>query len=204
MNRDGIEQEYERLGLEMGWRFITCPERNLYTAPIALITLQPAGETPHGPEWSCEEGSAYEIESWEGKPIGRHILQVQIQRLCEMLNIAPADLFSAHYVPFRSPSWEIMPRKKEALAFSHQLWAWAFSRMVARTVICLGNKARLETAKLTGATLEMRLPSKWGNTFIYRYKTIDGRTLIGLPHLSRYQLFSRPVSEDAVRNFLYS
>jgi hypothetical protein len=200
MNYQDIEREYQRLGLKKGWRFMTCPKENLNRASVALIDTHPGGTVPHGSKWSCEEGSAYEIESWDGHPVGSAALQVQVQKMCKRLSISPSELFSAHFVPFRSPSWQEMPRKKEVLAFSCRLWAWFLPRMRANKVICIGTLAREEVVKLSGMISEIKkFESGWGKQFIYRYKTNDDRFIFGLPHLSRFKLFSR---EESIAAFL--
>jgi hypothetical protein len=60
-----IEAEYQRLGHTLGWRFLTCSERNIDTASVALVTINPGGGTFEPPKWSVESGSAYVIESWK-------------------------------------------------------------------------------------------------------------------------------------------
>lgn len=117
-----IESEYRRLGYSYGWRFITCPERNADHAKLLLVSLNPAGRAQHGPAWSQESGSAYLVEAWGDLPVGAAKLQRQVQAMFSLLDLSPDEVFSAHYVPFRSPSWDALARRDEAEAFSHGLW----------------------------------------------------------------------------------
>jgi len=60
---DFLNSEAKRLGHRLGWLFLTCPERLIETASVALITTNPGGEEanlnfPDGGEWSVEAGNA--------------------------------------------------------------------------------------------------------------------------------------------------
>ena len=70
-----IESEYRRLGHTLGWRFLTCPERNIDGASVALVTINPGGANFEPAKWSVEEGSAYEIERWKDCAPGQENLQ---------------------------------------------------------------------------------------------------------------------------------
>lgn len=203
MDRNTIEHEYRRLGYRLGWRFMTAPTRNLERAAVAIITLNPGGTAPHGPDWSAETGSAYVAESWDGRPTGADPLQRQVQRLCAVLGTTPDDVFSAHFVPFRSPDWASLPRRPDAVAFARRLWAWAGARTAARTVVCVGKTVvGSEIATVFGARLERTVAAGWGEQSIDRYVAADGRIVLGLPHLGRFKLFGRSESEAAFRSAL--
>jgi hypothetical protein len=192
-----IEIVCRDLGYQYGWRFITCPQANASRANLLLISLNPAGRAIHGPSWSQEEGSAYRVESWNGLPVGTSGLQRQVQSMFELLGLDDDDVFSAHYVPFRSPSWAELDRKTEAEAFARRLWLWMRPKLSFERIICIGkDKPGKPIADLFGASLECSMPTGWGEIGADRYRMPDGRPLIALPHLSRFAIFGRPQGKD--------
>ncbi len=203
MNAAIIEQEYQRLGYSAGWRFMMSPERYLSTSDVAIVGLNPGGIRRHGPEWSQELGNAYVVESWGGQRAGADPLQRQVQRLCQMVKVAPHEVFAAQFVPFRSNAWSDLARRPEAVAFARRLWAWALPQSEARLIVCLGKAVVApEIAQILGAQFAGSVLAGWGNQTIDRYVTDDGRLVLGVPHLGRFKLFGRPVSEAAFRNAL--
>jgi hypothetical protein len=198
MTPDMIEAEHNRLGYTLGWRFLMAPERNIASSEVAIIALNPGGTRRHGTSWSQEDGNAYLMEPWGGKSPGTDPLQRQVQRLCQVLNVDPDKTFTGQFVPFRSNSWSELPRRDEAVAFSRRLWRWALAQSKAQTFICVGkNVVAPEIAQLIGAKAIAAAPAGWGDQTIARYRTDDGRIVLGLPHLSRFGLFGRAVSENA-------
>lgn len=203
MTPDDIQSEYERLGHKAGWRFMTSPRRNLATARLAIVTLNPGGErdleTTLEQRWSSEGGSAYIAESWRGQPAGTSPLQRQVQRLCQLLEEKPDDVLSGHFVPFRSKDWDSLPRRDEAALFGLKLWRWALSVSPARLIVCIGKTVAGDgIAGACGARPTSTAPSGWGNLTIDRYIAPDGRRIVALPHLSRFGLFG-----DAGRERLF-
>jgi hypothetical protein len=203
MNREQIDSEYRRLGYRLGWRFLMGPMRTLTTARVAVISLNPGGDRPHGPDWSSEDGSAYRIEAWRW--YGRHQIpgrdprQDQVQRLCALLHVLPDDVLAGQFVPFRSPDWESLPNKPEALAFARRLWGEVFAEHRPEIVTCIGKSPHgREVAALLGARLMDRIPAGWGDHTIERYTFDERKRLIVLPHLSRSRLFGRAASAAAL------
>jgi len=197
---DLIEAEHDRLGYNAGWRFMMTPERTLANAEVAIVALNPGGTRPHGPPWSQEEGNAYFIESWGGKMAGADPLQRQVQRMCQVLGVRKDDVFAAQFVPFRSNAWADLSRRSEAVTFSRRLWSWALPQMKAKLFICVGKGVVApEIAGLLGPSSIGAVPAGWGEQTIERYRAADGRLILGLPHLSRFGLFGRAVSEAAFR-----
>lgn len=194
MNADAIQAEHDRLGYQLGWRFITGRAANLATSPVAVIGLNPGGSVRHGPAWSQEDGNAYVTESWRGRPAGSAPLQQQVQSMLHTVGVRdPHSVFTAQFVPFRSPRWKDLPNRKEALAFSERLWAWALPRSPAKLILCIGQKESApRLARLLRAGQARSLPSGWGACKIDRYETRDKRVVLGLPHLGTFKLFSRP------------
>jgi hypothetical protein len=196
-----IEAEHDRLGLSLGWRFLMCPEARLDDADVAIVTLNPCGNRRFDTEWSQERGNAYVIESWSGASSGADSLQQQVQRLCALLGRRTDNVLAATFVPFRSPDWKSLPRQKEAVAFSKELWKWALTRSPAKLFICVGkNVVGVELADLMGARQLPSMPSFWGDHTIDRYQTSDGRIIIALPHLGRFKLFGQSTRDKAFKD----
>ncbi len=197
-----IEAEYRRLGHTQGWRFLTCPEGNIDSASVALVTINPGGGTFEPPRWSVEAGSAYEIESWKGYAPGQENLQRQIRRMFQVMDVSPHKALTGYFVPFRSRNWEELPLKADSISFGIRLWQEVFERARIRTVIAFGKEIAPYMITILDARCVARRPAGWGTETIdeYRFDT-DGRLHV-LPHLSRFGLFGRPQSESAFRSAL--
>lgn len=200
MNKSDIDAEYQRLGYSIGWRFLMSPERTLQSATIALVTLNPGGDRPNGTDWSQEGGSGYVIEAWPGKTRGADKLQVQVQRMCRLLGVDPKEVLSGYFVPFRSPNWESLSRRDEAIDFGRRLWLWAFSNCQPKLILCVGKAVVApEIARLIGAKLDGTLPTGWGDYTFDRYTNDKGQVVLGMPHLSRFTLFGKPARDRAFK-----
>lgn len=186
-----IEGAYQRLGYSIGWRFMTCPERQFDDPRVVLVSLNPSGRVEHGPRWSQEAGSAYVVESWDGQPAGKDTLQVQIQRLVAHLGATFEEVASAHFVPFRSQRWADLDRSAEALAFSRELWSDFISGMSPQFIVCLGTTVGKYVPELFGVQQMEKRPTGWGDITMAVGTTRDGGQLAILPHLGTFKLFSR-------------
>jgi hypothetical protein len=133
-----IEAEYQRLGHTLGWRFLTCPEGNIGTASVALVTINPGGASFEAPRWSVEEGSAYAIERWKGCAPGQETLQRQVIRMFQIMDVKPDKVLSGYLVPFRSQDWSKLPKKSDSIRFGIGLWREVFERVNAQTVLAFG------------------------------------------------------------------
>src|ERR1700730_2738575 len=95
LSSTSIQAEYQRLGHTLGWRFLTCPEENIGTASVALITINPGGASFEAPRWSVEEGSAYAIERWKGCAPGQETLHPHATGVSRSLRLAVARIARA-------------------------------------------------------------------------------------------------------------
>ena len=77
---DFIDEEYQRLGHTLGYRFLTC-SNTLLNPDMKLLYLSqsPAGSTDikEHPKTSCEYGSPFFVERWDGKEAGTSVLQAR-------------------------------------------------------------------------------------------------------------------------------
>lgn len=214
---DRIEAAYERLGMELGWRFLYTPASTL-SCPngVMLVGLNPGGDE-HGVTPSVEEGNAYLVEDWPGDGAS---LQDQIHQFFAALHQAGAasgktprealhGTLTTNYCPFRAPTWGELPRKEGAKRFSNRFWRWLLPKIEPDLVLCMGRKPyRLfqdilrEEASQVGD--ERHWPTGWGDiqfdALSYR---IDHRqtTIVFIPHLSRFKLMSREESVTRVERF---
>lgn len=218
-----IENEYRSLGYDKGWRFLA--SRRSTFAPdtrIALITMNPGGSeerTDHGRE-SSEEGSAYVVESWRGCSAGEAPLQKQVRHLFGMLAGEPGrgaagdDLLSkslaAYFVPFRSPTFQKLPHRDQALAFASTLWDHIFKYIDPILIITIdrGTALRLTTIlrnKHGRESMRQEFETGWGayNAELILFDAGGGtRAIVGLPHLSRFGIFGRRRSEPSVQRII--
>ncbi len=181
MNQNDIDFAAERLGYDLGWRLMMCPEAVMKTAEVAIVGLNPGGRKRHGPTWSSEDGNAYWTESWGGQVAGMDPLQRQVQQLAGRLKAGPKDVFAAQFVPFRSNSWSDLTNPREAVDFAKQLWKWTLEQSPARTIVCLGKKVvGPEIAGVVGARLEQVTSAGWGDQTIDVYRSPAGIKPMGL------------------------
>jgi hypothetical protein len=218
-----IDREYVALGHSLGWRFLSVPRAVLDAhADIALITLNPGGDRvpPDHPAESCENGVSYFVEQWGTSPRGQHRLQLQVQKLFELLNqrlqVAPSAHELAkrsligHFVPFRSPRLADLPRRAGSFAFGHVLWRRILVAVQPRLVICIDTDTHRELQNLIPTThrvtriSSLALPTGWG-TYTADLSAFDGDRpvrLLRFPHLSTFQLFSSDKCKIAVDKIL--
>jgi hypothetical protein len=203
-----IEAEYRRLGHTLGWRFLTCPEGNISTASVALVTQNPGGAEFEAPKWSVEEGSAYEVERWRNKHYlprcapGQQNLQQQVKRMFQIMGVKPDKVLSGYFVPFRSQGWETLPKDKKpaSIRFGIDLWRKVLAQTPVQTVIALGkNHCGTYMIDILGAKYHASYSAAWGEQTIDKYLFGSDQRLVVLPHLSRFGLFGRPQSEAAFR-----
>jgi hypothetical protein len=207
-----IDVTYKRLGHTLGWRFLSV-SRSVLEQPskIALITLNPAGNAipPEHPWASCEEGSSYLVESWNGLYPGTSTLQTQVRKMFAALHAALGmngnsdDLLEqsliSHLIPFRSPRFADLHHKKESVAFGQRLWTILLPHVRPNLIICLGRDAQRELRVLIPAALGAKYRASksyrtgWGeytadiDTFSGSHEEVR---LLFLPHLSTWTLFT--------------
>lgn len=196
-----IEMEYMNLGHRRGWRFLTSSLESFGPeSRILLLSLNPGGhsEPPDHPKASCEAGSAYRVECWPGYPAGRAPLQVQVQLLAKALGTSLDTLLSAYFVPFRSPNFASMHKAQESIDFAIRLWEGAMDSLSPNLVVCLGKETEKWFREVIGQPLsENQYPVGWGahTALVTRYRD---RVVLALPHLSRFRVFGRSESGEAL------
>ncbi len=190
-----IEAAYDASGNTMGWRFLYSPARVLSGARVAFIGLNPGGDAPDRahPQFAMPTGSAYQHESWAGRPPGTSPLQQQVLALFDRLNVAPENVLTGNLVPFRSPDWSSIHDPAGSLRFGKELWGPVLTRAGPSVVISMGTVVTQVIAESLGVKDLQRHPVGWGAVSARRGDFGRG-TLIGLPHLSRFGVMTREAS----------
>ena len=198
-NHADISAEYRRLGYRLGWTFMMTPAERLEKASVCVVGLNPGGSEPGAEIWSCEQGNAYHTEKNWGAPgnQGYVPLQLQVQEMVRLLDLGPDDYLAAQFIPFRSRSYASLERATEAVEFGKKLWTEVLAVSPARLFLCLGNEVTQHLVRLTRAQARPgpSLCTGWRATTIGCYQTSSNeaamRTIVRLPHLSRYRIFGR-------------
>jgi hypothetical protein len=220
-----IEDAYSYPGHGLGWRFLCVPAGNLAAStPIALITANPGGNAipEDHPMASCESGSPYLIERWGASAAGRHKLQLQVQHLFADVAVACGgnardglDLLQsslvAYFIPFRSPRLSELHRRQESRAFARRLWTNLFEYISPKLIITIDKDTWTDVRSIinekTGSCLygTEEVMTGWGRTTatIDRYALGIGTvTLLRLPHLSTFQLFTSRKCRERTRDII--
>jgi hypothetical protein len=198
-----IESKYEELGYKMGWRLLYSPEHVLDTARTAFVGQNPGGNyaPPDHAVFAMRSGSAYAAERW-GAPPGQGKLQRQVLALFRLIGERPQDVLAGNLVPFRSPSWEVLPSKDEALAFGSKVWKVILGHAKPRLVIAMGMGTSVPVLKeILRVRCTERVRIGWGSNEGER-SVFDGGTFVGLPHLSRFPFATREESQDGLKRLL--
>jgi hypothetical protein len=170
---------------------MSTPAAWMTTAHVAFVGLNPRYDGgPAVTLWDFPAGNAYALQPW-GLNGQLNVLQKQVAGLFDAINVVHQDVFAAQFVPFKSTKWDTLARPNDALAFGRLMWQWVLSHTTVTRFFCLG-RAASEIAALTGAVLDSgQFPTGWGNTLFKRYVSPRGIIVVGMPHLSRFQLFNR-------------
>jgi hypothetical protein len=191
-----IQDEHDRLGHRLGWRWLATPMSTLKSAHTAILTLNPGGRYYEEPVLSCENGNAYFDESWKGRRAGSDPLQVQIQRLIALSGATKTTVCIGHLVPFRSPDWRSLDRKIESLSYGFGLWQKATQVSRFKTIFMIGNDTAKILIERYGAHLVGYNQTGWGSATSGHWVDDNGRAFIGLPHLSRFAVLGRSTEFD--------
>ncbi len=194
MRAEDIETEYQRRlaaqpDANWGWRFMYTREAALEFAKVVIVGLNPGGRQADPlPEWEFSRGNAYFDQPWgdDGRP---NALQLQVESLRVALGVGKNEIFAANFIPFRSPSWNQLPDKEGALKFGRTLWTRLLARKRARLFVSLGKQSGQELARLLDAPHKCSYDVDWGSHVMDEYAAADGRTVLALPHLSRFRVF---------------
>lgn len=191
-----IEAAYLSSGCTLGWRFLYGPKQTLSEAEVVFLGLNPGGSLHEPNSFSVEGGSAYSVENWGGT--GKNPLQKQVLALFEALGLLSEAVLAGNLVPWRSKDWKSLSNKSQAIAFASVLWREILLALRPKLVICMGGEATKIAEKLLRAREVERVDIGWGKIQARRLEWADGE-LVGLPHLSRYKIVTRPQSQAGLQ-----
>lgn len=199
--RTRIVAAYEESGNSLGWRLLYSPASVLHGAEIAFVGLNPGGSSrpAEHAEFAMAQGSAYVVEKW--KPLseaGKSPLQIQVCTLFQKLQVEPQRVLAGNIIPFRSPDWKCLKNRQQALQFGENLWNDILKRARPKLVIGMGREAILSLSRILGAQNTESIPVNWGKITGTR-APFPGGLLVGLPHLSKYKIVTRPDSKAALQ-----
>lgn len=198
-----IEHEYRAGGYKLGWRLLYSPETVLGQARVAFVGLNPGGDyrpTDHA-EFAMAAGSAYEAESWGAAP-GQSKLQRQVTALFRKLGQRPENVLAGNLVPFRSPSWDALPNREQALEFGREIWSNILARARPQLVIAMGGEVFPALSNVLRVQNVVQVPVGWGAVSGSR-ADFPGGILVRLPHLSRFGIVSRNESQTGLSELLH-
>ena|SRR2546429_4509463 len=162
--------------------------------------------------------------TWQGSGRGTAPLQLQVQALFGSLarhlgedgslsTFMNQRVMSAHFIPFRSPRFADLPRRRESVAFAQTLWGEILAHWTPRILLTIDTEAfkNLHAILLQQPGVRQsehqRFDTGWG---AYQAEgarlVIPGRsdtlTLARFPHLSTFKLFSRTACRPFLERFL--
>jgi hypothetical protein len=211
-----IAQAYKELGHNCGWVFLHTSARTLDPhTRLLFVALNPASKTNSEPQESDEGGNGYYLRNWKGNT--KSILQRQVCAFYQMLatklgtnweSLMDSSL-AGNFCPFGSPSWADLPEKQKSIEFSTKLWSRIVQYCSPKALVCLGQVCyrSMRDVTITAGYHSVGDPGlhptarrhRFGGAINYVMEEMNGRKrllLVGLPHLSRYQVFGRAYSGE--------
>ncbi len=194
-----IEIAYRSSSSNLGWRFLYSPAKVLDGARVAFIGLNPGGrsDSDEHPRFCTYSGSAYQNESWSGHPQGQSPLQQQVLLLFSLLRVRAEHVLAGNLVPFRSPNWRSLPGHSTALRFGIDLWSDVLERASPSIIVTMGAIPNRAVCEILKPTRMEQAALSWGKASVY-YGRAGSRHFVGLPHLSRFRVFGRQESTNAL------
>jgi len=196
-----IEAACERLGHPYGFNPLLLCSETAFKSDLMFATLNPAGDRDyptHRGRDRYESGNAYLNRQ---TPLNNQIRQAfdHLQRRVlysgTSHEFARTQIVTTQLVPFRSPDWASLHRPEETVAFVKDLWGEIFSSWRPRAIVAVGGVTLELITELLGPALsQSSMPTGWGNVRMH-LRECQGTRILGLPHLSRFQIFGRHQSE---------
>tara|TARA_B100001750_G_C15518284_1_gene609169 strand:- start:3157 stop:3807 length:651 start_codon:yes stop_codon:yes gene_type:complete len=186
------EKEY---GFKQGYKLLYVPWETIYKAKIAFISVNP-GNPPDNADLrvlSDENGNSYQVE----EDVTKSPLTRQFLKLSKFLGVAPIDILTGAFCPFRSNKWKDFStiQKKIGCEIGKHFWFQVLRESPIKLIITLGHGEELlrtitnPIVKEFNAKLEDKI-FVWKGCFMSHYSTKDLK-IIQLPHLSQHQIFDK-------------
>ncbi|MFG6585384.1 hypothetical protein [Sulfitobacter sp. 1A12779] len=197
---DRLKQTEATHGFDQGYKLLYSPWRTLGDSDLTFLSLNP-GRAPNDAELrvvSDERGNSYQVE----RATTQSPITDQFLKMCEFLQVDPLRVLTGVVAPFRSTSWDGLSRaqRSAALDVGKAFWTEALEMPNRRgPIVVCSNQAARTTVEILNAQHEVSFPAGWGNIRVHRFKGENGQIVVHLPHLSRFRLFGRAPSEEALR-----
>lgn len=198
---------YSEYGCLDGYKLLYCPWETIEKAKVAFISLNP-GEPPEDADLeviSDERGNSYEVEMLTTKsPITEQFL-----KLCEYIQVSPNEVLTGTICPFRSKDWNFFingypfsdKQKEIGLKLGMEFWSDALKHI--DLIITVGDETTKSVIDIINAKKILEINSGWGNIKIRKYINSKNKTVIHLPHLSRFRLFSRAECQEPLEKVFF-
>ena len=109
----------------------------------------------------------------------------------------------AYFIPFRSPSFKELHAEKDSIRFSLNLWREIFFTTHPKLIICNGKTVFNNVKEICTEYLDYLPPVQlnWGDKTgqVLKYEKLR---VLGLPHLSRFKIFSRSECKKPIERLL--
>ncbi len=215
-----INDAYIQLGYTLGVRFLFSSKATLHpSTKLIVVGINPGGSCSLTPTFSYEEGNGFRTRQQE---FGSKIYPAEMCRFFEELAIVLGrrsdwhafmdEALVSNFCPFRSASWNTLPRKKEAEQFSYRFWTHLCNaHLQPRAIVCVGVDAYTAFKQVyndigfVSIGDEERILTGWGNVnFAYQHlrRGPHQATVFLLPHISTYKIIGRAVYAEPARQFL--
>ena len=169
------------------------------SSSIWTVGLQPGGSHAEHDQWCREPGAHDYRDGYRASAVVRPRglqLRRQLDLMILWLGIDWRDTLSLNLVPFRSARWEKQPLRwrEAALDFArNHFWPLLVTHRQPRLVIAFSKDVAqvLRSPALFGHRTFRTYPTGWG-VYTADISDLDGTTLLRLPHLSTFKIFTRP------------
>ena len=211
-----IKREYDRLGHDLGWRFLYSPKATLGPrTEIVFIGLNPGGADDEGIQKSYEKGNAYFREPWNEEKLNS--LQVQV---CKFYDIVAGvwggsrdklmdESLALNLWPYRSRSFTVRDAQTtDANKFIDQLWTPILEHIRPKLLVTMGAFTTNQIHRLlpSSGTLKLKKHKTGWGEIIYQLGTVkiagEETLLVALPHLSRFGIFRERVDFEPLKKKL--
>lgn len=195
-----LASKEQELGFTEGFKLLYCPWRTIDVADTLFLSLNP-GRPPRDIDdprtVSDERGNSYVVERLTtNSPITEQFL-----KFCGFLGADPDHVLAGVVYPFRSNAWsDLTPQqKKVGLRIGTELWTKVLNESNIKRIVALSNEATSVVTSIKGAKLSRTISSGWGPTKLKSFDSPDGTSIVQLPHLSQFKLFSRADCHEPLR-----
>lgn len=222
-----IEQEYVRLGHNLGWSFLYTPRKTFSSkTKFVFIGYNPGGSTYQNPQRSYQAGNEYRLNPWNNgqfTPLQKQVIELYKQvanKSGQPYESLMDETLAANFCPFRSPNAATLHNSQNTIIVCHELWASIFQNLfineTSKVIVCCGIKTfdSIITV-LIKAKYKVPEPSNhlthWSNSggprckFYKETRITSGHEsiyVLGLPHLSQCRFIDAKRCWPAVNRFV--